>query len=91
MELLASGYGLIEGPRTDGLGGLYFSDVPNGGVYRRAPEGETGASYADRLLDHGIVVSPGAFFGPGNDGFFRVALVPDVAGCEEALARWAAL
>lgn len=45
MEILASGYGLIEGPRVDGEGKLYFSDVHNGGVYRLAPDGaiETGA------------------------------------------------
>jgi sugar lactone lactonase YvrE len=39
LELLESGYGLIEGPRVDAAGNLYFSDVTNGGVYRRDPEG----------------------------------------------------
>ncbi|MBW2282591.1 MAG: SMP-30/gluconolactonase/LRE family protein [Deltaproteobacteria bacterium] len=39
FETLATGYGLIEGPRVDERGNLYFSDVTNGGVYRRAPEG----------------------------------------------------
>lgn len=39
LETLAYGYGLIEGPRVDLEGNLYFSDVPNGGVYRRAPDG----------------------------------------------------
>ncbi len=39
-ETLVSGYGLIEGPRVDDGGNLYFSDVPNGGVYRRSPDGE---------------------------------------------------
>jgi xylono-1,5-lactonase len=34
MEELASGYSLLEGPTVDGAGGLYFSDVLNGGVYR---------------------------------------------------------
>ncbi|MFI4973825.1 MAG: SMP-30/gluconolactonase/LRE family protein [Caulobacterales bacterium] len=32
MEALASGYGLIEGPLWDPAKGLYFSDVPNGGI-----------------------------------------------------------
>jgi hypothetical protein len=32
MEALVWGYGLIEGPRADGEGGLYFSDVTRGGV-----------------------------------------------------------
>jgi len=40
MELLASGYTLIEGPRVDAADRLYFSDVHNGGVYRRSPNGE---------------------------------------------------
>jgi len=39
FETLASGYGLIEGPRVDDQDRLYFSDVPNGGVYRRNPDG----------------------------------------------------
>ena len=40
FETLASGYGLIEGPRVDADGNLFFSDVVGGGVYRRAPDGE---------------------------------------------------
>ena len=33
MDQIAMGYGLIEGPVWDKLHGLYFSDVPNGGVF----------------------------------------------------------
>ena len=40
FETLASGYGLLEGPRVDAHDNLHFSDVTNGGVYRRAPSGE---------------------------------------------------
>jgi len=39
VELLASGYGLVEGPRVDSENRLYFSDVHGGGVYRRTPDG----------------------------------------------------
>ncbi len=39
IDTLATGYGLIEGPRMDARGNLYFSDVIKGGVYRRAPDG----------------------------------------------------
>ncbi|MEM9653958.1 MAG: SMP-30/gluconolactonase/LRE family protein [Actinomycetota bacterium] len=39
LETLAFGYGLIEGPRVDDAGNLYFSDVPNGGVRRLTPDG----------------------------------------------------
>jgi aspartate/methionine/tyrosine aminotransferase len=41
-----------------------------------------------RLLDeHGIVVAPGPFFGPGGEGHVRVALVPTVERCREAALR----
>ncbi|MEE8165018.1 MAG: SMP-30/gluconolactonase/LRE family protein [Myxococcota bacterium] len=40
FELLATGYGLIEGPRVDSGDNLFFSDVQGGGVYRRAPDGD---------------------------------------------------
>ena len=39
FETLAFGYGLLEGPRQDAAGHLYFSDVTRGGVYRRTPDG----------------------------------------------------
>jgi gluconolactonase len=39
FETIAFGYGLIEGPRVDERGRLYFSDVTNGGVYRRSLDG----------------------------------------------------
>ena len=39
FETLGSGYGLLEAPRIDEQGRFYFSDIPNGGVYRRNPDG----------------------------------------------------
>jgi len=41
-------------------------------------------SLTDRLLEEGIVVSPGRFFGPGGEGFIRLALVPTVDECAVA-------
>jgi acetylornithine aminotransferase len=38
-------------------------------------------AFTDRLLDEGIVVSPGRFFGPGGEGFIRLALVPTIEEC----------
>lgn len=40
FETLATGYGLLEGPRTDDQNRLYFSDVRGGGVFRRSPDGQ---------------------------------------------------
>jgi xylono-1,5-lactonase len=34
FEILASGYGLVEGPTEDSDGAIFFSDVLGGGVYR---------------------------------------------------------
>ncbi|HVV57934.1 MAG TPA: aminotransferase class I/II-fold pyridoxal phosphate-dependent enzyme [Gaiellaceae bacterium] len=42
--------------------------------------------FARRLLEHGIVVAPGSFFGPAGEGFVRLALVPTQAECERAAA-----
>jgi gluconolactonase len=39
LEILASGFGLVEGPRMDAEGRLYFSDALKGGVYRRTQGG----------------------------------------------------
>jgi succinyldiaminopimelate transaminase len=39
---------------------------------------------AERLLEHGIIVSPGTFFGPAGEGYFRMALVPTEEECRRA-------
>jgi gluconolactonase len=65
FELLASGYGAIEGPVADEAGGLYFSDVPGGGVFRLGPDGQVDTVIPRRKsvggiclhADGGIVVS----------------------------------
>jgi aspartate/methionine/tyrosine aminotransferase len=36
---------------------------------------------AERLLQAGIVVSPGRAFGPGGEGYLRLALVPTLDEC----------
>ena len=41
-----------------------------------------------RLLEHGIVVSPGESFGKGGEGYFRLALVPSLEQIEQAIATW---
>jgi aspartate/methionine/tyrosine aminotransferase len=39
---------------------------------------------AERLLEHRLIVSPGTFFGPSGEGYWRLALVPTEAECERA-------
>jgi LL-diaminopimelate aminotransferase len=54
---------------------------PKGTIYVWAPvpEGHTSASYCELVLEEsGVVVSPGASYGPNGEGFFRISLtVPD--------------
>jgi gluconolactonase len=86
METLAYGYGLIEGPRVDPAGGLYFSDVTNGGVYRRDPSGEVTVEIPKRRgvggialhADGGLVVS-GRNICHVRDGETRILFECDAA------------
>jgi succinyldiaminopimelate transaminase len=48
-------------------------------LWLSGPEGA-----AEALLARGVVVAPGAYFGPAGDGYVRVALVPTLAECERA-------
>jgi succinyldiaminopimelate transaminase len=38
----------------------------------------------ERLLERGIVLTPGDYFGPAGAGYLRLALVPALAECERA-------
>jgi LL-diaminopimelate aminotransferase len=56
-------------------------------VWARVPTRNTGVFF-QRLLERGIVVSPGESFGPGGEGYFRLALVPTLEQIDRALAVW---
>jgi N-succinyldiaminopimelate aminotransferase len=49
-------------------------------LWLEAPSGDI----AERLLERGIIVSPGTFFGPAGEGYFRLALVPTEEECRRA-------
>jgi len=42
---------------------------------------------ADELLERGILVAPGEFFGPSGTGYVRFALVPTLEECKRAAER----
>ena len=44
-----------------------------------APEGEH-----ERLLEQGLILTPGDYFGPAGAGYLRLALVPTLAECQRA-------
>jgi succinyldiaminopimelate transaminase len=55
-------------------------------LWLEVPTGETSEGVAERLLEHGLIVSPGTFFGPSGDGYWRIALVPTEDECRRAAA-----
>jgi succinyldiaminopimelate transaminase len=53
--------------------------------------GERADPLAAALLERGVVVAPGSFFGPAGEGFLRLALVPTLAECERAASLLASV
>ena len=49
------------------------------------PDGESSEAFATRLLQHGLIVAPGAFLGASGEGYVRFALVPTVDECGRAV------
>jgi succinyldiaminopimelate transaminase len=47
---------------------------------------ETSEECAERLLQHGVVVTPGSYLGESGEGYIRIALVPTLAECQRAAA-----
>jgi succinyldiaminopimelate transaminase len=54
------------------------------GIYLWVRVGDEAAA-TSRLLERGVVVSPGPAFGPGGEGFIRLALVPTLEDCVDAV------
>jgi gluconolactonase len=88
ISTLASGFGLLEGPRAAPDGSIYFSDTVNGGVRRVRPDGEVEVVIPKRRgvggialhADGGLVVS-GKNICHSRDGANRILFeLADAAG-----------
>jgi succinyldiaminopimelate transaminase len=53
-------------------------------LWLEVPNGESSEDFAGRLLERGLIVSPGTFFGPAGEGYWRLALVPTEEECRRA-------
>jgi acetylornithine aminotransferase len=53
-------------------------------LWLEVPHGESSEEFATRLLEVGLIVSPGTFFGPAGEGYWRLALVPTEEECRRA-------
>jgi succinyldiaminopimelate transaminase len=55
-------------------------------LWLEVPNGESSESFAGRLLERGLIVWPGTFFGPAAEGYWRLPLVPTEEECRRAAA-----
>jgi succinyldiaminopimelate transaminase len=51
------------------------------------PDGESSETWAERLLEAGVVVTPGSYLGESGEGYVRFALVPTERRCARAVER----
>ena len=68
----------------------FTCDVPRATMYLWVPlpEGIPSAAFAERLMtDEGVIVLPGAAFGAGGEGFFRVSFIVPPERLTEAATR----
>jgi len=90
IEMLACGFGLVEGPRVDRDDSLYFSDVHKGGVHRRRADGTIETVVPKRRgvggialhTDGGLVIS-GRNICHVRDGETRIVFAPDAPGLND--------
>ena len=54
-------------------------------LWLAVPGGESSEAFAGRLLEHGVLVTPGSYLGAAGEGYFRVALVPSEEECARAI------
>ena len=54
-------------------------------LWLEVPAGERSEGFAERLLEHGVLVAPGSYLGAAGEGYFRLALVPSEAECARAV------
>ena len=56
-------------------------------LWVEVPGVETSEGFAERLLETGVVVTPGSYLGPSGEDYVRFALVPTEDDCRRAVER----
>ncbi len=51
----------------------------------RGENAEGSEAFAERLLEHGVLVTPGSYLGAAGEGYVRLALVPSEDDCRRAI------
>ena len=68
----------------------FACEVPRASMYLwiPLPDGMSSRAFTDRLMDEaGVITLPGAAFGEGGEGFFRISFIVPPARMREAAAR----
>ena len=62
-------------------------------LWVRVPNEDSAEEWALRLLKQGVVVSPGSMFAvtEAGNGYLRIAMVPSIEECKEAINIWKTL
>ena len=72
-------------PAFESLGMRHAGGDASFFLWLALPDGESSSeTFAGRLLDRGVLVAPGAYFGDAGEGYVRVALVPTLDECRRA-------
>jgi succinyldiaminopimelate transaminase len=72
-------------PAFEALGMRHAGGDASFFLWLALPQGESSSeAFATRLLDRGVLVAPGAYFGDAGEGYVRVALVPTLDECRRA-------
>ena len=74
---------LVKGLRKLG----YEAEMPLGTFYLWVNVGESSKEFASKLLDQGVVVTPGPAFGTGGDGYVRFSLTVNETLVKRAIER----
>lgn len=56
-------------------------------VWAECPKGYTSSDFVSKILETGVVITPGSGFGAAGEGYFRIALTVEVERLEEAMQR----
>ncbi|MBK7348989.1 MAG: aminotransferase class I/II-fold pyridoxal phosphate-dependent enzyme [Gemmatimonadetes bacterium] len=93
-RLMAPNVAELQARRDAGVAALrevgFAAELPKATMYLWVPlpGGLLSAEFARRALDDaGVVVLPGSAFGPGGEGFFRIALTVGAARLREGVLR----
>jgi len=93
-RLMAPNVAELDARRRAGVAALreagFAADLPKATMYLWVPlpAGLPSAEFARRALDEaGVVLLPGSAFGPGGEGFFRIALTVGAARLREGVLR----